>query len=49
MWHVWGRREICAVFWFESRKDLGIGGRIIFKWLGDKWWVLGNMKKHVVP
>jgi hypothetical protein len=48
MRHVWGRREICAVFWFESQKDLDIGGRIIFKWLGDKRWVLGNMIKLVV-
>jgi hypothetical protein len=44
-----GMYGICAVFWLESRKDLGIGGRIIFKWLGDKWWVLGNMMKLVVP
>jgi hypothetical protein len=48
MMHAWGRTEIYAVFWCESWKDLGTGGRIIFKWLGDKWWVLRNMMKLVV-
>jgi hypothetical protein len=35
MWHVWGRREMHAVFWWGNLKardhseDLGMDGRIL--------------------
>jgi hypothetical protein len=44
-----GEKEIHAVFRFENGKergyydDLGVGGRIIFSWLGNKCWAFANM------
>ena len=39
MWHVWGRREVQAMFWWWNLKerdrleDPGLDGRIILKWI----------------
>jgi hypothetical protein len=38
MWHVWGRGEIHAGFWWENIKvrnrleDLGVDGNLVLKW-----------------
>jgi hypothetical protein len=43
MQHVWGRRELCAVFWWgiqrerDHLEDPGIDGRIILRWVFRKW------------
>jgi len=39
MWHAWGRRDVHTGFWLGNLRervhweDLGVDGRIIFKWL----------------
>jgi len=40
IWHVWGRRERCTVFWFgdleerDNLEDQGVDGNIIIiKWI----------------
>jgi hypothetical protein len=38
MWHAWGKGEVFTGFWLEDPKvrgywkDLGVGGRITFRW-----------------
>jgi hypothetical protein len=42
MWYVWVIREMHAGFWWENLRerdtleDLGVGGRIILKWILKK-------------
>ena len=43
MQHVWGKREVNTVFWWVNLKernhleDPGTDGRIILKWIINKW------------
>jgi hypothetical protein len=43
MWHVQGRGEVNTEFWWgnlrerEHLKDPGEDGRIILKWIFEKW------------
>jgi hypothetical protein len=43
MWHIWGRGELCAGFWYENLRkrihwgDPGADGRIILRWIFRKW------------
>jgi hypothetical protein len=43
MWHAWGTGEVHTGSWrgdFRERdrfKDLGVGGRIVLKWIFKKW------------
>jgi hypothetical protein len=43
MWHVWGRGEVCTVFWWGNLREIGhwggpdVVGRIILRWIFRKW------------
>jgi len=43
MWHVWGRGEAWAGFWWGNQRerdhwgDPGVDGRIILRWIFRKW------------
>jgi len=43
MWRVWGRGELCTVFWLGNlwergyRGDPDVDGRIILRWIFRKW------------
>jgi hypothetical protein len=43
MWHVWGTGEVRTGFWWvdlrekDHLKNVGVGGRIILKWILKKW------------
>jgi hypothetical protein len=49
MWCVWGRGEVCTVFWWGNLRervhwgDPDVDGRIILRWIFRKWeGVVGN-------
>jgi hypothetical protein len=52
MWRVWGRGEVCAVFWWGSLRerdhwgDPDVDGRIILRWIFRKW-CCGNWMERV--
>jgi len=43
MWRVWGRGEVCTVFWWGNPRerehwgDPEVYGRIILRWIIRKW------------
>jgi hypothetical protein len=43
MWHIWETGEVGAEFWWrnlrvrEHMEDLSVDGRIILKFIFDKW------------
>jgi len=43
MWRVWGRGEVCTVFWWGSLRerdhwgDPDVDGRIVLRWIFRKW------------
>jgi len=43
MWHVWGRGEAYAGFWWgnlterDHLEDLGVDGRITLRWIFRQW------------
>jgi hypothetical protein len=43
MWRVWGREEVCTVFWWGNLRerdqwgDPDVDGRIILRWIFRKW------------
>jgi len=43
MWRVWGRGELCTVFWWGNLRerehwgDLDVDGRIVLRWIFGEW------------
>jgi hypothetical protein len=43
MWRVWGRGEVCTVFWWGGLRerdhwgDRDVDGKIILRWIFRKW------------